>query len=219
VLLAVSDTGSGMSEEVRRRAFEPFFTTKPPGKGSGLGLSQVHGVVTQLGGAVTIDSTEGVGTTVRIFLPRTDLTEEVQDAGRIAVQTSVARRVGRILLVDDDPEVRELTMTYLVDLGYDVLEASDGEGGLELIEDNPDIDAMLADFAMPGMNGAMLVREARKIRPDLPVLMLTGYAADAAEEISAAGVTIVSKPYKLADLESAVGQLLSSVQRPHSVLS
>jgi signal transduction histidine kinase len=176
VAIAVSDTGQGMNEEVRARAFEPFFTTKEVGKGSGLGLSQVLGFAKQSGGGVRIDSTAGRGTAVQIFLPRAEASVQPAPAAAAIRNGEHTSRGATVLLVDDDNAVREVTRAMLHDLGYLVLEAGSGGAALDMLDRTPKLDLMIVDFAMPGMNGAEVVRLARMRRANLPVLFITGFA-------------------------------------------
>jgi signal transduction histidine kinase/CheY-like chemotaxis protein len=195
VLVSVSDTGSGMNPAVLEKVFEPFFTTKPVGKGSGLGLSQVFGLAKQSGGGVRIDTKEGEGTSVKVYLPRA-----AQSAGAIEVRPPhppIQRRPGEaavVLLVDDDSGVREVTAGILHDLGYQVIEAGSGGAALDILDATPAVDLMLLDFAMPGMNGAEVAREVRIRRPELPILFATGYA-DAAALLVASEAEIIHKPF------------------------
>ena len=211
VVVAVTDTGIGMTEEVKARAFEPFFTTKPVGRGSGLGLSQVYGFAKQSNGGVLIDTAPGAGTTVRLLLPRATGTV---DAGRADQRRlrPIGLRGGdtghHLLIVDDDPAVREVTAMALRRLGYEVITAGSGRVALDLLSRaDPLVDLMVVDFAMPGMNGIDVSREARVLRPDLPVLFVTGYA-----DMSAlAGIDpslIMGKPYRDHDLADRVAFLL-----------
>jgi signal transduction histidine kinase/ActR/RegA family two-component response regulator len=203
VMIAVSDTGIGMSEEVKEKAFDPFFTTKPVGAGTGLGLSQVYGFARQSGGTVEIDSTLGQGTTVKIFLPRG---EAEADAARVTempgAEASGVRR--GVLLVDDDDDAREVVTAMLKDLGHTVMEAKSGTEALPLV-DRGDIDLLIADYAMPGMTGVALIAEARRRRPDLPAVLITGYA-----EVAGSGTLAVrlGKPFRRAELEEAIARAL-----------
>jgi signal transduction histidine kinase/CheY-like chemotaxis protein len=179
VRLCVSDTGSGMTDEVLAKAFEPFFTTKEVGKGSGLGLSQVFGLAKQSGGGVQIDTRAGEGTAVSIYLPRAEYAAspaESQDTGPGERDGSGAV----VLLVDDDAAVREVTAGVLRDRGYTVMEAGSGGAALDMFDRHPEVDLVLLDFAMPGMNGAEVARELRARRPDVSILFATGYADTAA---------------------------------------
>jgi signal transduction histidine kinase/ActR/RegA family two-component response regulator len=194
VAVSVSDTGTGMTDEIRAKVFEPFFTTKEVGRGSGLGLSQVLGFAKQSGGGVGIDSRLGEGTLVHIYLPRAEAM--LANFATAPVRTGAAEppRGLTILLIDDDNAVREVTRAILHDLGYLVLEAGSGGAALDLIEREPKIDLMVADFAMPGMNGAELARLAQAKRPSLPVLFVTGFA----DRTALAGISeaqIISKPF------------------------
>jgi signal transduction histidine kinase len=198
VMVAVSDTGSGMTEAVRARVFEPFFTTKEIGKGSGLGLSQVYGLAKQSGGGVAIETAPGRGTTIKVFLPRAAETPADQSAESEAGPQAHEDHLV-VLVVDDDDAVREVTAGLLSDLGYDVLEAGSGGAALELVERNAEINAVVLDFAMPGMNGADLARELRARRPEVPILFATGYA-DAKALTGVGDHQIVHKPFVQAEL-------------------
>ncbi len=208
VVVVVEDTGTGMSPEVARRAFEPFFTTKGLGKGTGLGLSQVYAMAQQSGGTVRLDSEPGRGTTVRIVLPGAEASE-VEDAPSEALAASGDGQLGAtILVIDDDEEVRRWLVAALAVLGYDVIEAADGPSGLRELERGPDL--LLVDFAMPGMNGAEVVQAARKLRPDLPVVLVTGFAdTETVEAITDHGLTVLRKPFELDELEAALNERLA----------
>jgi signal transduction histidine kinase len=194
VAVTVSDTGTGMADEVRAKVFEPFFTTKEVGKGSGLGLSQVLGFAKQSGGGVCIESRPGVGTAVHIYLPRAEARLATVPAAPARVGAVEGLRGQTILLIDDDNAVREVTRAILHELGYRVLEAGSGGAALDLLEREPRIDLMVADFAMPGMNGADVARSAQAKRPTLPILFVTGFA----DRTALAGISeeqIISKPF------------------------
>jgi signal transduction histidine kinase/ActR/RegA family two-component response regulator len=194
VAVTVSDTGTGMTDDVRAKVFEPFFTTKEVGKGSGLGLSQVLGFAKQSGGGVCIESRVGAGTSVHIYLPRAEAKLAARAAAPARNAAAPADRGLTVLLIDDDNAVREVTRAILHDHGYRVLEGGSGGAALDLIEREPQIDLLIADFAMPGMNGAELARLAQAKRPTLPVLFVTGFA----DRTALAGVSearIVSKPF------------------------
>jgi signal transduction histidine kinase/ActR/RegA family two-component response regulator len=194
VAVTVSDTGTGMTDEIRAKVFEPFFTTKEVGKGSGLGLSQVLGFAKQSGGGVCIESRPGVGTSVHIYLPRAEANVRKQAVAPARVASVEIFRGSTILLIDDDNAVREVTRAILHGLGYRVLEAGSGGAALDLIEREPNIDLMVADFAMPGMNGAEVARLTQAKRPTLPVLFVTGFA----DRTALAGISeaqIISKPF------------------------
>jgi PAS domain S-box-containing protein len=211
VMIAVSDSGTGMTPEVRAKAFEPFFTTKAVGKGSGLGLAQVFGFAKQSGGGVAIETEVGLGTTVRVYLPRAI---ERRTLPRPANQPSPAERpasaVGtHILLVDDDDPVREVTSNMLRAMGAEVVERGSGMTALELIESGAEaFDLMVVDFAMPGMNGAELVAAVHARQPRLPALFVTGYA----DLTAIAGVSaeqIVQKPFRGDELQRKIARLLA----------
>ncbi|MBV8936630.1 MAG: PAS domain-containing protein [Alphaproteobacteria bacterium] len=205
VLISVSDTGQGMSEEVRRRSVEPFFTTKEPGKGSGLGLSMVHGVATQSGGGLQIDSRLGCGTTVSVYLPRARRPSAPRPE-REARSAAVHDRA-TILVVDDDPEVREVAVSSLADLGYRMLAAENGPLALQLLAQNGPVDLLLVDMAMPGMNGVELIRRARECQGGLKAMLVTGYA-DVAAFAPAEGDLVLQKPYRLERLAETVAEAL-----------
>jgi signal transduction histidine kinase len=179
VVLSVTDTGSGMSDEVLAKAFEPFFTTKEIGKGSGLGLAQVFGFAKQSGGGARIETRAGHGTSVHVYLPRSDgRRADAVASATVAAVPSPARfgSTRALLLVDDDDGVREATAALLSLHGFRIIEAADGASALAQARARDDIDAVIADFAMPRMNGAELARQLRTLRPDLPVLFMTGFA-------------------------------------------
>jgi PAS domain S-box-containing protein len=205
VLISVSDTGEGMSEAVLRRAVEPFFTTKEPGKGSGLGLSMVHGVATQSGGGLHIDSRLGRGTTVDVYLPRA---RPVSAAAREREPLSVAvRERATIMVVDDDPEVREIAVSSLESLGYHMLAAENGPAALDLMARSGPVDLLIVDMAMPGMNGVELIRRARERQGGLRAMLVTGYA-DIASLAPAEGDLVLQKPYRLERLAEIVSAVL-----------
>ena len=205
VMVAVSDTGTGMPSDVLAKVFEPFFTTKAVGKGSGLGLSQVFGLAKQSGGGVRIDTAPGKGTSVKVYLPRCDDIAAPRALPREAPRSIDGRPV--VLLVDDDSAVREITAGMLDELGYCVVEAGSGGAALETLQQRPDIDLMLLDFAMPGMNGAEVAREAVTRRPSLPIVFVTGYAdVEALAHAGEAGV--IQKPFEDHELASKLRAVL-----------
>jgi PAS domain S-box-containing protein len=196
VALSVTDTGVGMTDDVRARACEPFFTTKGVGSGAGLGLSQVHGFAGQSGGTVRIVSTPGCGTTVEILLPR----GQAADQGPGVFGGPQARGASQtVLVVDDDPDVRETTVAGLEDFGYRVLEAGSGAQCLRLLE-REQVDLLVVDFAMPSMNGAELVHITRRSHPGMKVLFMTGYADLDVLRSYAEPHEILRKPFRLAAL-------------------
>jgi signal transduction histidine kinase len=208
VMVAVSDTGSGMTEEVMARVFEPFFTTKDVGKGSGLGLSQVFGLAKQSGGGVRIDSRPGEGASVKVYLPRAELAPAAAEAV-VADHDPAGAGNLRVLVVDDDSAVREVTAGILGDLGYRVIEAGSGGAALDLLDHDEKIDVMLLDFAMPGMNGAEVAREVRARRPEVPILFVTGYADTTALD-DAGEDGILRKPYVERELAAKLKAVLRS---------
>jgi CheY-like chemotaxis protein len=174
VVLCVSDTGGGMSPEVAERAFEPFFTTKDPAKGSGLGLSQVHGFALQSGGSVRIETQAGAGTTVKLYLPRAMECSETRPALRAAAAASSPGQV--VLLVDDDIAVRNGIAAGLGALGHRVIQADSGPQALDALRRHPDVNVLVTDYAMPGMRGTELARVAKTRRPHLRVVLISGFA-------------------------------------------
>jgi CheY-like chemotaxis protein len=186
-----------MAPDVLARVFEPFFTTKEVGKGSGLGLSQVFGLAKQSGGGVRIESAPGMGTSVEVYLPRAAKAPKPAPAAEpdLFVSAPAGRKV---LVVDDDEAVREVTASILGDLGYEVVEAGSGGAALELLDRDERIELLLLDFAMPGMNGAEVAREARLRRPQLPILFITGYADTTALPQAPHG--ILRKPFRQDEL-------------------
>jgi PAS domain S-box-containing protein len=212
VVLEVADTGTGMSKEVLARAFEPFFTTKEPGKGSGLGLSQIHGLAHQSGGTVRLRSQLGAGTEVRIYLPRTAETIHGEAAAEGADETP-HQPAATILIVDDQQDVREVIMAQLESLGHRVLAASNGRAALDFFApEAAPIDLLIADYAMPGMTGFELARTLRADRPELAIIMITGYAdTDLVGKLD--GLALLRKPYRIADLARHVDAALVSRSR------
>jgi len=208
VLLTMTDTGTGMSAEVIEHAFEPFFTTKEIGKGTGLGLSTVFGVVRQSGGVVRIRSRLGEGTTVQIYLPRAS--SPAMAAAESAMPPRPPESAGaRILVVDDDPRVRWVTVECLREIGHFVAEADSGRSALTLLERGDPCDLVVIDQLMPGLLGTETVRLARLKRPELKVLFVTGYADKFEPETSRD--PLIMKPFKPAALAEAVRSVLRQV--------
>jgi CheY-like chemotaxis protein len=174
VRLSVADTGSGMDEATLARAVEPFFSTKGVGKGTGLGLSMVHGLASQLGGGLTIQSQPGLGTNVELWLARSAIGPDAPPAPGEALRMPTA--LGTALLVDDEDLVRMSTADMLTDLGYVVVEASSGEDALRIIEAGERFDLLVTDHLMPGITGVDLARKVRSGMPEMPVLLVSGYA-------------------------------------------
>ena len=212
VVLSVTDTGTGMTAEVRAHAFEPFFTTKEIGAGTGLGLSMIYGFAKQSGGYMRIYSERGQGTTVSLYLPRIDEAERIIDEP-ILPEPQVGIGVEGILVVEDDPRVREITVIRLEELGYTTLEADRGSAALEILKDNPSIDLLFTDLVMPGgMSGLDLADEARSLRPGLRVLFTTGYAHGAAicGPADSEASHLLRKPYSKQELAEKLRQVLGT---------
>ena len=204
VVLSVTDTGSGMTDEVKRKAFEPFFTTKSVGKGTGLGLSMIYGFVKQSKGHVTIYSELGHGTAIKLYLPRSRR-QAPEQAATQALQ--MPRGTERILVVEDEEQVRIVVARQLTSLGYAVTEAANGEAGLEILRSGRSVDLLLTDVIMPGsINGKALATEASKLYPGLRVLFMSGYSEDAISTLGILdpGVTLLSKPFSKSDLALGV---------------
>jgi PAS domain S-box-containing protein len=193
VVVSVQDTGEGMPPEVMARAVEPFFTTKPVGKGTGLGLSQVYGMAQQSGGDLDIVSRPGKGTTMSMYFPALATTHE-ESTGEDGAE--------KVLIVDDQPEVLEITSELFRTLGFEVLSANSGEDALEVLERTPDLRLMLSDVVMPGMSGIQLAHKAQAITPALKVILASGYANPVAgkEQDSMDGFHFLAKPYRMSDL-------------------
>lgn len=198
VTVSVSDTGSGMPAEVLARAIEPFFTTKRPGQGSGLGLSQVHGLAAQSGGGLMIESRRGQGTRVTLFLPR------AQTAITAPILPASQRQI--VLVVDDDADVRALTGDMLIELGHTPVVVRDAQSALEELHRPEPVHVMLADFAMPGMNGVELIQRAGMLRPGIATILVTGHADTLA--LGAKPYQLVlRKPYTVSTLHAALEQV------------
>ena len=206
--ISVTDTGCGMSEEVKERAFEPFFTTKPVGKGTGLGLSQIFGFAHQSGGEVGIDSELGKGTTVSIYLPRTEAVAPVRLHPSTSTGSAEPTVPGaRILLVEDDPRVRAATVGALEDLDYVPMACSSGAEAIALF-DAQDFDLVISDVIMPEMTGPELIRILKARRPEIAVLFVTGYVGEGEGE-DLIGYELLRKPFTVGALAAAVASALS----------
>lgn len=212
VLIAVTDSGTGMPEEIIAKAFDPFFTTKGVGKGTGLGLSQVYGFVKQSGGHVKIYSEVGQGTTVKIYLRR--LVGVIDMPTKLAVAAELPRgeRHEVILVVEDEPAVRQLSVDALTELGYKVLEADGAATALRLFDAHPEIALLFTDIVMPDVNGRKLADEVRGRRPDLKVLFTTGYTRNAVVHngVLDPGVELIGKPFTIEELAAKVRQMLDA---------
>lgn len=212
VLLEVTDTGVGMSAEVMERAFEPFFTTKPIGEGTGLGLSQVYGFVGQSKGHITLESEPGTGTSAKIYLPR--LVGVKEAAGGALFATDSPPTQATILVVEDDGDVREYIVAALTQLGHSVLEAGEASTALSLIDRHPEVEILLSDVGLPGLNGRQLADEARRRHAGIKVLLISGYAKDAIvhDGVLDPDVELLPKPFTMNSLTRKVAQVL---QHPH----
>ena len=210
VLVAVTDTGSGMAAEVLEKVFEPFFTTKPAGLGTGLGLSQVHGFVKQSGGHIAITSQVGHGTTIRLYLPRAIAEAEgvAPEPGRRAAGR---RRELSVLVVDDESGVRDFAADALVELGYDVVSASDAAEALRVVTRGAPLDILLTDVVMPGRSGRQLADDVLKVKPEVRVLYMTGYTQDAIvhDGVLDTGTHLISKPFTVHQLELELEALMT----------
>jgi len=203
--VAVSDTGAGMDAETLSRAVEPFFTTKGPGQGTGLGLSMVHGLAAQSGGALVLESAPGRGTTATLWLPASALRPVAAESQPSTRTPSTGH--GTVLVVDDEVLVLESTAAMLEELGYETVQAESGEAALSVLGSRADIVAVVTDHAMPGMTGTALAARLRAERPNLPVILATGYAGDAKGEAQLR----LSKPYTLMQLSQALQGVLAKV--------
>jgi len=209
VVLAVADTGHGMDKETLSKAIDPFFSTKGPGKGTGLGLSMIHGLAVQLDGTLKLESSVGMGTSAELWLPASF--EEVEEAAvEVAPSLLETKTSLRVLMVDDDALVAMSSVDMLEDLGHVVTEANSGAAALALLEAGNVFDLMITDYSMPGMNGAELGRAARRLVPDLPILVASGYA----ELPPGAGIDLprLGKPYTQSQLAAEISKLFVPTQ-------
>jgi nitrogen-specific signal transduction histidine kinase len=212
VLVAVTDTGTGMTAEIMAKAFDPFFTTKGVGEGTGLGLSQVHGFLRQSKGHVKLYSEPGVGTTVKLYLPR-DVSGLPAEAPRKELDaTPIAQRF-TVLVVEDDPSVRQVAMSTLRELGYVVLEADSAAVAMERLAENDEVTVLLTDVVMPGVNGRELVESALRVRPNLHVLYMTGYTRNAIVHngVLDFGTRLITKPFTIEQLDRELRIILHDV--------
>jgi signal transduction histidine kinase len=205
VCIAERDTGEGMDEVTLKRATEPFFTTKGAGRGTGLGLSMVDGLVAQSGGAMRITSQQGAGSTVELWLPVAEA-EAIERPRPVAPQRVQESRCCRVLVIDDDPIVLAGTAAMLEDLGHTATEVDSAEQGLKILQSDASIDLVITDHAMPGMTGTELAKRIRRKWPELPVIIATGYA-ELPGELDPS-VPRLSKPYRQQDLAAVVAQLV-----------
>jgi PAS domain S-box-containing protein len=213
VVVAVTDTGTGMSPAVLARAFEPFYTTKALGQGTGLGLSMVYGFARQSNGQVQLHSTVGSGTTVRICLPRHEGRSGEQDEATEPT-TARAEQVGKgrtVLIVDDEPTIRMLVTDVVEELGYSAIEAADGVSGLKVLQSNVPIDLLITDIGLPGgINGRQMADAARMVRPGLRILFMTGYAENViGDGKSEPGIQLLAKPFAIDTLTARISAIIA----------
>ncbi len=211
VSVTVADTGCGMAPEVLKCAFEPFFTTKEVGKGSGLGLSMVHGFIEQSGGHVSMKSELGHGTSVTILLPAVPAQPKANPVRPSPGETSRFGAAVKVLVVEDEADVRRHATSSLHSLGYSVLEAPDGPSGLDLLKQDPGVDILFTDLVLPkGMSGVELARQARTLKPDLKVLLTSGYSEDVFQQHGRPeeGTRLLRKPYRRKELAEALRSAL-----------
>jgi CheY-like chemotaxis protein len=211
----VTDTGCGIPEDLRERIFDPFFTTKSVGKGSGLGLSMVYGFMKQSRGHITVHSLVDWGTTFRLYFPRCEPPAETAADGAGGLEALAAAPFepeaggGRVLLVEDDPDLRSLTATLLDSLGYGVVATADAPEALDALE-HGDFDLLFSDLTLPGMSGGELARRAKAADPDLKVLYMSGYprAEDCGAHALADGRPVLRKPFRKEELERVLREAL-----------
>ena len=212
VSLCVSDSGSGMTPEVIAKAFDPFFTTKPLGVGTGLGLSMIYGFARQSGGQVRIYSDDGQGTMVCVYLPRSHGAVESAASKSDAPALPRAAAGDTVLVVDDEAGIRMLIIDILEELGYQSLEAEDGQEGLAILQSDARVDLLISDVGLPGgMNGRQMADAARLARPDLKVLFITGYAENAVIGNGQLdpGMHVMTKPFELDSLGRRIKELIN----------
>ncbi|HKW52537.1 MAG TPA: ATP-binding protein, partial [Stellaceae bacterium] len=210
VMVAVSDNGVGMTDDIRARVFEPFFTTKEVGKGSGLGLSQVYGMARQSGGTVTIDSAPDRGTTVRLYVPRATSPRAARAERPARAEDRQVSAAATVLVVDDDFQVRNFVADSLMESGYRTIEAPDGRSALRIL-DGESIDLAVIDLAMPGMDGRELAKHARQRRKDLPILFMTAYVeGDMIDALK--DQPLLMKPFRATALAKEIDDILARVR-------
>ena len=211
-LIKVSDTGCGIPKKNLDRIFEPFFTTKEVGEGTGLGLATVYGIIRQTGGFLDVESIVGKGTTFYLYLPRAqdeDMQEEPEQELEPA-ETKDLTGTERILLVEDEDAVRTFSQRALTNKGYEVITADCGENALEVIggQDNKNIDLLVTDVVMPGMDGPTLAQRMRQDSPDLKIIFMSGYTEDKLKDHMGEGIYFLPKPFTLKDLAEKVKEVL-----------
>ena len=216
VSIAVEDTGCGISKENMSRIIEPFFTTKDVGQGTGLGLATVYGIIRQTGGFLNIDSEVGKGTSFTIYLPRLsdkevseDTTKEVRKPEEVVTDLT---GTARLLLVEDEDAVRTFSTRALMNKGYEVLAAENGEAALALIEEqeNKHIDLMITDVMMPDMDGPTLAKHMRESSPELRIIFISGYTEEKLKDHMGEGISFLPKPFTLKQLAAKVKEALES---------
>ena len=208
--ISVADSGTGMTGHVAARAFDPFFTTKPVGQGTGLGLSQIYGFVRQSGGLAQLESVPGQGTTVRLLLPRHVPVPKVAAPRQHEAGTGCDTTV---LVVEDEDDVRTLVVDALREQGHTVLEAADGLAGARVLQSETRVDLLVTDIGLPGMDGCQLAEAARVDRPNLPVLLITGYTGAALEAQLAPGMEVINKPFTFDVLAGKTRGLVEAAAR------
>ena len=220
VKLAITDTGSGMDPETQTQIFEPFFTTKGP-KGTGLGLSTVYGIVKQSGGYIRVESEKGKGATFEVYLPRVTETGEIATAAPAILPSKAPQRTETILLVEDESNLRRLACQFLQTQGYRVLEAEDGAAAVQICAAHKgDIDLLLTDVIMPGMNGRELAKRVLSLRPTVKVLYMSGYTENTISHNGTLdpGVNLLQKPFNLQALKERVREVLDSESLPQEAV-
>jgi len=207
VAIRIRDTGIGMDERTRLRAFEPFFTTKDIGRGTGLGLSTVYGIVQQCKGEIIIESSPGEGATINMVLPATPLSDVPEERH---ASFELMRGSGHILLVEDETELRNANAEFLTSIGYSVSCAGSGPEALHLLEHSKQVDLVICDVIMPKMSGREFGRQLRELRPDTRLLFVSGYADDVVLQtgISRSRTPFLQKPYSLRQLAAKIRKLL-----------
>jgi PAS domain S-box-containing protein len=208
VVVCVGDTGVGMSAETLKKVFEPFFTTKPIGQGTGLGLSMIYGFAKQSRGHVRIESTEGEGTTFRLYLPR--FKGNIETRSDAPVREAATGSGEAVLVIEDDSAVRLIISDVLRDLGYACIEASDGQAALPMLTSNTPLDLLITDVGLPGLNGRQIAEIARRYRPQLKILFVTGYAEHATGHAPflEPGMEMVTKPFALDALALKIREMI-----------
>jgi len=215
-LLIAEDTGGGIPTEVIGKIFEPFFTTKELGKGTGLGLSTVYGIIKQSGGFIFASNAKASDGSIKgarftIYLPVHHVTKEDLEKAEVEEQVSTWSGGGRILLVEDEDMVRAVAERALTRQGYEVTTASDGDEGLELVEEGGEFDLVVSDVVMPSMDGPAMAREIRKLQPRLPILFMSGYAEEQLRrDIDIEAMHFMPKPFSVAQIADKVAEVLAS---------